>query len=172
MARQKEKSTDKFKSGGDKEGSPEEKFFTGDTDIQIDAEWKAMHMLRLSIDELTDVVNANDAASGSYADLKKEYVASSGSFSTRVATNDAKTVLVVGTGSGNAKAGNTTTITSGQTNAITANTLKVGTETDLSITREMEVKMTVTGPTDRGAYALVFTMKHGKNTKTATIDLS
>jgi len=171
MARQKTKLSDKFADGGSEVDSKEASLFA-DTELQATPEFKAMHMLKEQLDEITDVINANDAASGSYADLKKEYVASSGSFSTRVATNDAKTVLVVGTGSGNAKAGNTTTITSGQTNAITANTLKVGTETDLSITREMEVKMTVTGPTDRGAYALVFTMKHGKNTKTATIDLS
>jgi len=90
MARQKTKSSDKFGSGGSKDGSPEEKFFTGDVDIQIDPEWKAMEMLRTSIDDLTDVVNANDAASGSYASLKKEYTTASGSFSTRVTTNDAK----------------------------------------------------------------------------------
>ena len=124
MARQKTKLSERFGSGGNKENSPEDKFFS-DPDIQVDAEWKVIELLRSQIDDITDVINANDAASGSYATLKREYVTSSGSFSTRVTTNDAKTVLVVGTGSGNAKAGNTTTITSGQASAITANTAKV-----------------------------------------------
>ena len=71
-----------------------------------------MDLLKSQIDDITDVVNANDAASGSYADLKNAFVpvsqsystssgslstrvttneAASGSFSTRVTTNDAKT---------------------------------------------------------------------------------
>jgi len=126
MARQKQKSSDRFGSGGNKDGSPEEKFFTGDTDIQIDPEWKAMEMLRVAIDDLTDVVNANDEASGSYADLKKDYTLASGSFSTRVALNDAKTSMVIGSKETHAKAGNTTTISTSQASAITANTAKTG----------------------------------------------
>tara|TARA_R110000851_G_scaffold127426_3_gene259448 strand:- start:223 stop:654 length:432 start_codon:yes stop_codon:yes gene_type:complete len=89
MARQKTTISDQFGSGGDKDGSPEEKFFT-DEDIQMDPEWKVIELLRAQIDDITAGVNANDAASGSYADLKKEYITSSGSFSTRVTTNDAK----------------------------------------------------------------------------------
>jgi len=119
MARQKEKTSDRFGSGGNKDGSPEEKFFTGDVDIQVDPEWKAMELLRNAIDDLTDVVNANDEASGSYADLKKEYLASSGSFSTRVSK-----ILVIGEARQQAMSGDTTTITSGQASAITANTAK------------------------------------------------
>lgn len=126
MARQKQKSSDRFGSGGNKDGSPEEKFFTGDVDIQIDPEWKAMEMLRVAIDDLTDVVNANDEASGSYADLKKDYTSSSGSFSARVALNDAKTSMVIGVKETHAKAGNTTTISTSQASAITANTAKTG----------------------------------------------
>jgi len=125
MARQKTKLSDKFADGGSEVDSKEASLFA-DTELQATPEFKAMHMLKEQLDEITDVINANDAASGSYATLKKEYVTSSGSFSTRVTTNDAKTVLVVGTGSGNAKAGNTTTITSGQASAITANTSKTG----------------------------------------------
>jgi|21_taG_2_1085346.scaffolds.fasta_scaffold00254_8 hypothetical protein len=125
MARQKTKSSDKFGSGGSKDNSPEEKFFIGDPDIQIDAEWKAMDMLRTSLDDLTDVVNANDAASGSYADLKKDYITSSGSFSSRVTTNDAKTGI--STKQIDAIAANTakTGISAGQAKAITENTKKV-----------------------------------------------
>lgn len=119
MARQKQKSSDKFGSGGSKDNSPEEKFFIGDPDIQIDPEWKAMEMLRTSLDDLTDVVNANDEASGSYASLKKAYVTTSGSLSTRVTTNDAKVSMAIGTRSTEAKAGNTTTISTAQATAIT-----------------------------------------------------
>ena len=62
-----------------------------------------------------------------------------------------------------------TGITSGQASAITANTAKVGTETNLTRTGGKAVTLTVTE--SRGAYALVFTMVHGSVTKTATISL-
>jgi len=95
MGRQKTKISDRFGSGGNKDGSEEEKFFT-DTDIQIDPEWKVMDLLRSQIDDITDTVNANDAASGSYADLKNEFLTTSGSLSTRVTLNDAKTGVSTG----------------------------------------------------------------------------
>ena len=100
MARQKTKISDRFGSGGDKDGSPEERFLTGDTDIQIDAEWKAMDLLRTQIDELTDVINANDAGSGSFASEIKNLTSASGSFSTRVTLNDAKSTAAVSNGTG------------------------------------------------------------------------
>ena len=96
MARQKTKISDRFKSGGDKDGTLEEKFFT-DPDIQIDQEYKVIDLLKTQLDDITEVVNANDSASGSYADLKNVYTESSSSFasmsgslSTRVTLNDAK----------------------------------------------------------------------------------
>ena len=46
-----------------------------------------------------------------------------------VNTNSDKTVLTIGTESGNAKAGNTTTISTSQASAITANTAKTGIST-------------------------------------------
>lgn len=119
MARQKTKFEDRFKSGGDKETSKEASLF-GDPELEETPEFKCMHLLMDQIDELTDVVNANDAASGSYATLKKEYITTSGSFSTRVTANDAKTPLVIGTRSTEAKAGNTTTISTAQAELITA----------------------------------------------------
>ena len=151
MARQKTKLSDRFGSGGNKENSPEDKFFS-DADIQIDPEWKVIELLRAQLDDVTDVINANDAASGSYATLKGEYVTSSGSFSTRVTTNDAKTG-----------------ITSGQASAITANTEKDTYDKDLSDTALKPVKLTVT--LARGAYSLVFTMTHGSTVKRASIAL-
>mgnify|MGYP003642061810 CR=1 FL=1 len=104
-----------------------------------------------------------------------------------VNTNSDKTVLTIGTESGNAKAGNTTTISTSQAsaitantaktgistsqaNAITANTAKVGTETDLSVTTGMTLKATVAE--SRGVYTLTFTVTHGRVTKTANITMS
>ena len=104
-----------------------------------------------------------------------------------VNTNSDKTVLTIGTESGNAKAGNTTTISTSQAsaitantaktgistsqaNAITANTAKVGTETDLSVTTGMTLKATVAE--SRGVYTLTFTVTHGRVTKTADITMS
>ena len=99
MARQKTKLTDRFGSGGDKDGSPEEKFLTGDVDIQIDPEWKAMDLLRSQIDELTDVINANDSASGSYASGIKNLTIASSSFATNVNTlTSASSSFAVGGG--------------------------------------------------------------------------
>ena len=104
-----------------------------------------------------------------------------------VNTNSDKTVLTIGTESGNAKAGNTTTISTSQAsaitantaktgistsqaNAITANTAKVGTETDLSVTTGMTLKATVAE--SKGVYTLTFTVTHGRVTKTANITMS
>ena len=104
-----------------------------------------------------------------------------------VNTNSDKTVLTIGTESGNAKAGNTTTISTSQAsaitantaktgistsqaNAITANTAKAGTETDLSVTTGMTLKATVAE--SRGVYTLTFTVTHGRVTKTADITMS
>ena len=88
-----------------------------------------------------------------------------------ISTNTSKTPLTVGTGSGNAKAGNTTTISDAQASAITANTAKVGTETDLSVTENLSVKATVTE--NRGTYTLTFTMStaDGRTKKVANITM-
>ena len=104
-----------------------------------------------------------------------------------VNTNSDKTVLTIGTESGNAKAGNTTTISTSQASAITANTAKtgitstqaghitannakIGTETDLSVTEGMTLKATVA--VSKGVYTLTFTVTHGRVTKTANITMS
>ena len=54
--------------------------------------------------------------------------------------------------------------------SVATNTAKVSYDKDLSNTSGKTVKMTVTE--SRGAYALEFTMTHGRVTKTATINLS
>jgi len=97
------------------------------------------------------------------------------SINSAIAANTNKTVLVVGTGSGNAKAGNTTTISSGQASAISANTSKVGFVTTMPTATE-GVTCTLTATKNRGVInALVFTVidSSGRSpvTKTATIAL-
>ena len=80
------------------------------------------------------------------------------SINSAIAANTNKTVLVVGTGSGNAKAGNTTTISSGQASAISANTSKVGFVTTMPTATE-SVTCTLTVTKNRGVpNALVFTV--------------
>jgi len=93
MGRQKTKISDRFKSGGNKDGSAEEKFFT-DVDHQIDPEWKVFELLRAQVDDITDAINANDAGSGSFATDIRSLVATSGSLSTRVTRNDGKATNV------------------------------------------------------------------------------
>ena len=98
--------------------------------------------------------------------------ADSGSFSTRVTANDAKTGI--STSQASAITANTakTGISTSQASAITANTRKVGTETDLSVTDDLTVLATVTE--NRGTYTLTFTMRtaDGRTTKTANITMS
>lgn len=89
MARQKTKFSDKFGSGGSKETSKEASLF-GDSELEETPEFKAMHLLMDQIDELTDVINANDVGSGSFASDIKSLALASGSFSTRVTAEEAK----------------------------------------------------------------------------------
>jgi len=77
---------------------------------------------------------------------------------TRIAANHAKVSMVIGTGSSQAKAGNTTTISSGQASAISANTSKVGFVTTMPTATE-SVTCTLTVTKNRGVpNALVFTV--------------
>jgi len=155
MARQKTKFSDKFGAGGSKETSKEASLFS-DSELEETPEFKAMHLLMDQIDELTDVVNANDAASGSYADLKKAYTTDSGSFSTRISINDAKTG-----------------ISSEQSDAITVNSAKGDTKTDLAPGTTGGV-LTAAVAENRGVYTLLFTFKtsDGRTTKTAKMTMS
>ena len=92
-----------------------------------------------------------------------------------VNSNTAKiTFPGIGTTPSKCKAGNTTTISNTQANAITANTNKVGFVTTMPTTTDGHtVSLSVTN--SKGSYALVFTMvdSTGKTavTKTATIAL-
>ena len=178
-SRQKLKLSERFGSGGNKDNSPEEKFFS-DTDIQIDPEWKVIELLRSQIDDITDVVNANDAGSGSFAATIREITsdvstntAKTGITSTQASAITANTVKTgITTSQASAITANTakTGITSTQASQITANNAKVGTETDLSVTEGMTLKATVA--VSRGVYTLTFTVTHGRVTKTANITMS
>jgi len=108
MARQTEKLSEKFAEGGDKNGEKEQLFFAEDS--RVDPEWAVIDLLRSQVDVITDVINANDEGSGSFAsDIKNitndsgsfstrvtNLTLASGSFSTRATTNDAKVSLVGG----------------------------------------------------------------------------
>ena len=116
--------------------------------------------------------------------------ADSGSFSTRVTTNDAKVSMVIGTRSTEAKAGNTTTISTSQASAITANTAKTGISTAQANAITANTAKVSTGEDlipgteggkliasvaeSRGVYTLTFTFttSDGRTTKTANITMS
>ena len=66
--------------------------------------------------------------------------------------------------------GSFTALSSSVASDIAINTAKVTYDNDLSNTSGKSVIMTVTE--NRGTYALVFTMTHGKVVKTATVNLS
>jgi len=66
--------------------------------------------------------------------------------------------------------GSFTALSSSVASDIATNTAKVTYDKNLSNTNNMDVVMTVTE--NRGTYALVFTMTHGKVVKTATVALS
>ena len=147
---------------------------TTDNDNKFDS---VIQYLNEKVDECIDALNTNTSKTGITT-----------SQASAITANTNKTPLVVGTGSGNAKAGNTTTITSGQASAITANTnktgitstqaghitannAKVGTETDLSVTEALTVLATVT--VNRDVHTLTFTMRtaDGRTTKSASLTL-
>jgi len=142
-----------------------------DTDLADDPIIGAMQTLRLLIDDLqhnddddegrdlTSAINTNSAKTGitsgqaSAITANTAKVGTTSTERTRIAANHAK----VGT-------------TSTERTRIAANHNKVSYDKNLSNTSGKSVIMTVTE--SRGAYALVFTMTHGRVTKTATINLT
>jgi len=80
----------------------------------------AIQYLSLKIEDVIEESNLQGTASGSYATDIKTLTLASGSFSSRVTTNDAKVSMVIGTRATEAKAGNTTTISTEQASLITA----------------------------------------------------
>lgn len=95
---------------------------------------EALQYLSKKLDDIIDEANALRTASGS--------------FSTRATTNDAKVSMVIGSGASQAKAGNTTTISTSQASAITANTAKV---TQHPITANHTLAITIENDRSSGA---------------------
>ncbi len=102
---------------------------------------EALQYLNKKVDECIDSVNTNTAKTG-------------------ITTSQASAITA-----NTAKTG----ITSTQASRITANHAKVSYDKNLSNTKGIDLKATVTE--NRGSYTLVFTITHGRVTKTASISL-
>jgi len=102
---------------------------------------EALQYLNKKVDECIDSVNTNTAKTG-------------------ITTSQASAITA-----NTAKTG----ITSTQASRITANHAKVSYDKNLSNTDAIDLKATVTE--NRGSYTLVFTITHGRVTKTASISL-
>ena len=142
-----------------------------DTDLADDPIISALQSLRLSIDDLQH--NDNDDESRGLVSAVQANSAKVGTTSTersRIAANHAKTGITSSQASAITANTSKTGITSTQAGHISANNGKVGTETNLTTTEGKSVLLTVTE--SRGSYALVFTMTHGRVTKTATLALT
>jgi len=137
---------------------------------------EALQFLNKKLDEVIDSVNTNISKTGistSQASAITANTAKTGITSTqasRITANHAKTGITSTQASQITANTAKTGITSTQASQITANNAKVGTETDLSVTEGMTLKATVTE--NRGSYTLVFTVTHGRVTKTAEISMS
>ena len=124
---------------------------------------EALQFLNRKLDDIIDEANALRTASGS--------------FSTRATTNDAKVSMVIGSGASQAKAGNTTTISTSQASAITANTAKV---TQHPITANHTLAIAIENVRETGAPThITFTVTNNTDgvrdsdrTKTIRLELS
>jgi len=119
---------------------------------------EALQYLNKKVDECIDSVNTNTAKTGITT-----------SQASAITANTAKTGIT--TSQASAITANTakTGITSTQASRITANHAKVSYDKNLSNTDAIDLKATVTE--NRGSYTLVFTITHGRVTKTASISL-
>jgi len=119
---------------------------------------EALQFLNKKLDEVIDSVNTNISKTGI-----------STSQASAITANTAKTGIT--TSQASAITANTakTGITSTQASQITANNAKVSYDKNLSNTEGIDLKATVTE--NRGSYTLVFTITHGRVTKTASISL-
>lgn len=120
---------------------------------------EALQFLNKKLDEVIDSVNTNISKTGITSTQ-----------ASRITANHAKTGIT--TSQANAITANSakTGITTSQASAITANTAKVSYDKNLTKTDGMTLNATVTE--SRGTYTLVFTVTHGRVTKTAEIRMS
>jgi len=136
---------------------------------------EALQYLNKKVDECIDSINTNIGkrfpgfGTTSTTVLRGNTTTISNSQASAITTNSAKTGIT--TSQASAITANTakTGITTSQASAITANTAKVSYDKNLSKTSGITLNATVTE--NRGSYTLVFTMTHGRVTKTASLDL-
>ena len=120
---------------------------------------EALQYLNKKVDECIDSVNTNTSKTGITT-----------SQANAITANTAKTGIT--TSQASAITANTakTGITNSQASAITANSAKVSYDKNLTKTEGMTLNATVTE--NRGSYTLVFSVTHGRVTKTAEITMS
>jgi len=120
---------------------------------------EALQYLNKKVDECIDSVNTNTSKTGITT-----------SQANAITANTAKTGIT--TSQANAITANSakTGITNSQASAITANSAKVSYDKNLTKTEGMTLNATVTE--NRGSYTLVFSVTHGRVTKTAEITMS
>ena len=154
---------------------------------------EALQFLNKKLDECIDSINTNIGkrfpgfGTTSTTVLRGNTTTISNSQASAITTNSAKTGITTSQANAitanSAKTGITTSqanaitansaktgITNSQASAITANTAKVSYDKNLSKTSGITLNATVTE--NRGSYTLVFTMTHGRVTKTAEIRMS
>jgi len=105
---------------------------------------EAVHYLSKRVTELANGVNR-------IADAQANL---SGSSATSIATNKAKTPLTIGSGGGNAMAGNTTTISAGQTTLLTALAKGITNSTGYAMTFALNEEGALTITVNRTTYTI------------------
>ena len=141
-----------------------------DTGLSDDPIISALQSLRISIDDLQhndDGYGADKLQSAVTANSNKTGISTSQA--SAITANTSKTGITTSQASAISANTSKTGTTSTERTRIAANHAKVSYDKNLSNTSEKAVVMTVTE--SRGTYALVFTMTHGRVTKTATIAL-
>ena len=148
----------------------------GDTELEDNVpEVAAIVALNGRVDELVAQSNAELTDSLSLGTTSTTALAGntttiSNSQASAITANTAKTGITTSQASAITANTSKTGITTSQASAITANTAKVSYDKDLSRTEGITLNATVTE--SRGSYTLVFTITHGRVTKTAEITMS
>lgn len=119
----------------------------------------ALQFLNKKLDECIDALNTNSTKTGITTSQASAITANTAK--TGISTSQASAITA-----NTAKVGTTST----ERSRIATNHAKVSYDKNLSNTDDIDLKATVTE--DRGSYTLVFTITHGRITKTATLELS
>lgn len=152
------------------EGKSPGKDVLDDTGLADDPIISAIQSLRISVDDLQHNDNgygADKLQSAVTANSNKTGISSSQA--SAISANSSKTGITTSQASAISANTSKTGTTSTERTRIAANHAKVSYDKNLSNTSGKSVIMTVTE--SRGAYALVFTMTHGRVTKAVTLAL-